>query len=60
MLRAILTGIFVVLGTIFVIGTFGCIFFLGLAALDLFLKCMVPFAILLLIFAFVIFLAIEI
>lgn len=42
MCRDILLGLFIIIGVIFVFGTLGCMFWLGLATLELFLKIIMP------------------
>lgn len=56
MFRAILTGLFILIGTIFVLGSIGCIFWLGMAALNLFLKIMIPLLLIVVLMGIVLFL----
>ena len=56
MIRTILTVLFAILGIAFIFGVFGCMFWLGLAALDLFLKIMMPIILAVLIVGFILYL----
>lgn len=56
MLRFILLGICIVAAVVFILGIFGCMIWLGVAALDLFLKLFMPIILLILIIAIIFYL----